>query len=92
MTEQARTVTCHTEGCQNDGISIDVPDDGTMVICGGGCNNVLAEEADWYEPPEPERPSAEDVAGLLGDMTPEERERLVALLAGGDDSGDSQAS
>lgn len=47
-----RTVECVTESCRNFGIEITVPDDGTEVVCGGGCNQVLAD-ADPERQPEP---------------------------------------
>lgn len=34
-------LTCKAPGCLNQDHPVPVPDDGTMVICGGGCGNIL---------------------------------------------------
>ena len=48
--EKTRIVTCRTEGCGNKDADIELPDNGTMVIC-GVCHAVLLEE-------DPERAAA----------------------------------
>lgn len=79
-----RIVQCDQHGCQNDGVPIELIDDGTSVVC-GPCGMVLAEQAEWYEPPTPEElgmPTVpEQAADLIAQMTPEERAELAALIA-----------
>lgn len=36
----ARVVVCRTEGCENEGVEIEVSDDGSTVIC-GPCGQVI---------------------------------------------------
>lgn len=44
MSEQeTRIVTCHTDGCLNKDIDIELPDNGTFVIC-GVCRAKIADE------------------------------------------------
>lgn len=75
------TVVCTATGCANEGVAIDLPNDGIQVACGGGCGNILAEAADWYEPPALPDP-VNEVAEKLANMDEDQRAALIALLAG----------
>lgn len=49
-----KNVTCDNSSCGNAGIEIPIVDwTGSMIVC-GPCGTVLAEQADWYTPPEDE--------------------------------------
>lgn len=39
-----KTVTCTTEGCFNEGVPIEVPDDPNGVVICGPCGNQITEE------------------------------------------------
>lgn len=87
------TVTCPTNGCENEGVEITVdPWDGSTVIC-GPCGTVLEAQADWYQPPNGEElgvpTGPEQAADLINGMTPAERAALIALL-GGPNEGETQ--
>lgn len=79
-----RTVTCPTQGCENEGVAITLEDDiGAAVQC-GVCGMLLAAQAQWYEPPEPEPDEPADaVAELLARiaaLSPEDLTRLATLI------------
>jgi len=84
MTGEFKTVMCLTSGCVNEGAEIRIADwDGSQVAC-GPCGTLLAEQANWHVPPEPEEPVPDPVdtaAQALAALTPEERAALINLLA-----------
>lgn len=77
-----RVVMCDTADCENQGVGIEVEDDGTRVVC-GPCGVQLEEQAEWFIPDADEGPTAADVAGLIGAMSASERSALISALAGG---------
>jgi len=76
----SRVVTCQTLGCHNFEMPLELPNDGTRVVCGGGCDNILEEQADWYTPPEPSSRAVEELLSVLESMTPEQKSALTKLL------------
>lgn len=78
-----RTVTCKVESCGNYDIGISMPDDGTAVLCGGGCDSTIVEQSESYQV-EPLVPVTDpsQVALAIASMSSEERATLSALLAG----------
>lgn len=84
MMSEDIVVVCETDRCQNFGAPIEIAGwEGAQVSC-GLCGTVLAEQAEWYVPPEPDEPadSVETAAQALARLTPEERAALIALLGG----------
>lgn len=78
------TVTCESDGCINSGVNVAVDKwVGSMISC-GPCGAVLAEQAEWYEPPTLEDlglpTGPEQAAGLIANMTEQERQELAALI------------
>jgi len=78
-------VTCPTIGCENEAVPVTIADwDGSLIMC-GLCGTVLAEQADWHEPPVSDELGGDpvgDAAQALARLTPEERAALIALLTG----------